>query len=77
MQDPVNLNGFVYDREFIEDWIFENDWTDPGRLTSGSRSDSIAVSPDDITDCSEDFLILHRAFVHKFSREIGTSVTTQ
>lgn len=29
MQDPVVLNGYLYDRENIEDWIYVNDWSDP------------------------------------------------
>ena len=52
MTDPVTLNGLVYDREFVEDWIFENDWTDPGIQNSQSNT----VSPDDIQECSEEFL---------------------
>ena len=49
MRDPVTLNGLVYDREFVEDWIFENDWTDPGMPNSQSNT----VSPDDIQECNE------------------------
>ena len=51
MSDPVLLNGRVYDREYIEDWIFENDWTDPGTQEM--------VSPDDIQECGLDFLVIH------------------
>ena len=52
MTDPVTLNGLVYDREFVEDWIFENDWTDPGIQNSQSNT----VSPDDIQECAEEYL---------------------
>ena len=29
LNDPVVLNGFVYERETLEDWIFQSDWLDP------------------------------------------------
>ena len=32
LQDPVTLSGYVYNRSAIEDFLFENDWTDPAAL---------------------------------------------
>jgi hypothetical protein len=29
LKDPVTLNGFIYEREALEDWIFQSDWLDP------------------------------------------------
>lgn len=29
LNDPVTLNGFVYERGALEDWIFQSDWLDP------------------------------------------------
>ena len=29
MEDPVVLNGNLYDRESLEEWMFEHDWKDP------------------------------------------------
>ena len=29
MTDPVTLNGYVYDKDTLEDWIYRSDWLDP------------------------------------------------
>ena len=69
MTDPVTLNGLVYDREFVEDWIFENDWTDPGIQNSQSNT----VTPDDIQECKEEFLEIFQ----KFTRIHGEKINQQ
>ena len=66
--DPVVLNGYLYDREFIEDWIFENDWSDPA--TAGSK-DSQVVGPDDILDCSEEYREIIQRFKDQFKDELN------
>lgn len=29
LNDPVVLNGNIYERDALEDWIFQSDWLDP------------------------------------------------
>ena len=58
MNDPVTLNGYLYDRESIEEWMFENDWRDP-YVKDDSKISNIYVSPDDLIDCEPLFIHIH------------------
>ena len=66
-EDPVTLNGHVYEREAIEDYLFENNWSDPAAIFNDqnqsykydeSRSDKSSVSPNDILEVSEEFQLI-------------------
>lgn len=59
-EDPVVLNGHVYERDALEDWIFQSDWLDPlyllQKVESKEQDDQVSqdaiydnqVSPEDI-----------------------------
>ena len=62
LKDPVSLNGHVYEREAIEDFLFEHEWSDPAVIFEESKnpkhleesiSDKSSVSPNDIIEVSE------------------------
>lgn len=29
LSEPVTLNGYIYDKDTLEDWIYRSDWLDP------------------------------------------------
>ncbi len=64
------LNGNLYERENLEDWMYLNNWTDPANHIASNKDNEIkvekTVSPDEILDCSEDFMRIFYDFLSKY-----------
>ena len=69
LSDAVVLNGFIYDRAALEDWIFENNWEDPVQIGS-ARNEPTLVSPDDILEPSAEFKERYATFASKFEKQM-------
>lgn len=44
VSDPITLNGYIYDKETLEDWIYRSDWLDPFFIFDNKDDDSSALT---------------------------------
>jgi len=40
LSEPVTLNGYVYDKDTLEDWIYRSDWLDPFYIFNNQNDSS-------------------------------------
>ena len=62
MTEPITLNGYLYDRESIEEWLLEYDWKDPFVSEGENFTATKYVSPDDLIECEPIFIHIHSQF---------------
>jgi len=85
LSDPVTLNGYVYDKDTLEDWIYRSDWLDPFYIFD-NHSDSSSVltekvikenqvDPSQILECSPDFMELFHQF-HESQQALDGDIFT-
>jgi len=84
--EPVTLNGHVYDRDTLEDWIYRSEFLDPlyifdnysdMQILSKSVIESNQTDPNQIKECSPEFLQIFLAFkFHTKAEEFWTTGST-
>ena len=77
LKDPVTLNGHVYEREAIEDFLFENDWFDPAVIFEEENKQNVELtiggeiaSPNDIMEASDELQELIKQFHEQYEDKI-------